>query len=96
MKRADYMTHEQKAQTAGKKRTHDAMRRATAKADKNGKVTVLGVARPGKTAQDKARGAAARAASNRATRADWQNSDQGKNPGLFPWKTCNGKRNRQA
>lgn len=49
--------------------------------------------RVGKTAKDKASGAAARNASNKVTRASWMN-DSKRSAANFPYNTCNGKRNR--
>lgn len=56
MKRADYMTAAQKAAIDPKMpRTHANMIRVTSKVNGKGEVVSPGVARPGKTAQDRAR-----------------------------------------
>ena len=54
---------------------------------------ILGVARPGKTAKDKASGAALRRAANRAKREAWY-ADRNRSDKNFPVETCNGKKNR--
>lgn len=56
---------------------------------------ILGVARPGKTAQDKASGAVARRLANRAKRDAWRRQhNQVRDNKNFPVETCNGKKNR--
>ena len=51
--------------------------------------------RPGKTKRDRANSAHARNASNKETRAMWQNDSKATNAAnSFPYGTCNGKRNR--
>lgn len=58
--------------------------------------------RPGKTKRDHKSGAHARGIQNKILRGDWNNEKtmvrhNGASPmiGAFPYRTCNGKRNRQ-
>lgn len=53
------------------------------------------VYRPGKTERDHKSGAHQRCISNKQERADWQN-DTKATIQSFPWKTCNGKRNKRT
>ena len=51
--------------------------------------------RTGKTAKDKANGAFAKNAENKALRAAWRNTSTGSRSNAnFPRHTCNGKKNR--
>lgn len=51
--------------------------------------------RTGKTAKDRAKGAFAKNAENKALRAVWRNISTGSRSNAnFPRHTCNGKRNR--
>lgn len=52
------------------------------------------VYRPGKTERDHKSGAHQRCFANKQARADWQN-DTKATLASFPWKTCNGKRNKR-
>lgn len=49
--------------------------------------------RTGKTQRDHKSGAWARCIANKRARADWQNANKNSR-GPFPYKTCNGKRNK--
>ena len=55
---------------------------------------ITGVARPGKTAKDKATGAQARRLANRRARVEWQQENsKTRHNDKFPRDTCNGKKN---
>lgn len=57
--------------------------------------------RPGKTKRDHRSGAHARCIQNKLTRMEWNNTktmirhNGSTGIGAFPYKTCNGKRNRR-
>lgn len=59
----------------------------------------LGQRRKGKTFRDRSSGAHARCIQNKIARAAWQqaqHSDRKEAMSTFPWRTCNGKKNRQG